>query len=72
MKASLGFGLTLAGFALLRSIVYIARYGLRSYLRSTFDLDPHAWMIIGILLFVAIASMAGFVFPGFPPWTMVP
>jgi hypothetical protein len=56
--AALGVGLgLLVVVAIFRSIVYIAHYGFRNYLKSSFRIEGETWRVIGILLLVAIAMM---------------
>lgn len=54
--AALGFGLGLLVLvAIFRSIVYIAHYGFRNYLKSSFRIEGETWRVIGILILVAVA-----------------
>jgi hypothetical protein len=54
--AFLGVGLGLLLLvAIFRSIVYIAHYGFRNYLRTSFRVEGETWRVIGILLLVAVA-----------------
>ena len=54
--AALGFGLGLLVLvAIFRSIVYIAHYGFRNYLKTSFRIEGETWRVIGILILVAVA-----------------
>lgn len=49
-----GLGL-LVLFFLLRSGLYIKRFGIVNWLKSTFQIENESWRLIGILLFVGFA-----------------
>jgi len=49
-----GLGL-LVLIALVRSIHYIAHFGFRNYLKTSFRVEGETWRIIGILILVAVA-----------------
>jgi len=49
-----GLGL-LVLVAIFRSAVYIAHYGFRNYLKTSFRVEGETWRVIGILILVAAA-----------------
>jgi len=46
---------------LLRSAVYVARFGFVNWLKSTFRIEGESWRLIGILLLLMIAAAMVFI-----------
>jgi hypothetical protein len=49
-----GLGILLLAGAV-RSGNYVRHYGLRNFFRSTFQVEPETWRIIGVLLLLVMA-----------------
>jgi hypothetical protein len=50
-----GLGILVLAF-LIRSGVYIHRFGIINWVKSTFQIEGESWRLIGILLLVMIAA----------------
>jgi hypothetical protein len=52
---AVGLGILVLAF-LVRSAVFVARFGMVNWLKSTFQIENESWRLIGILLLLGMAA----------------